>query len=885
MLVGKSHKPDRSSLIGASFAVAASLLLSFGCLIDEIPLANGQLSVHVTTGVPIANATVEVWKLDREGVAVEFLTQGVTDGDGWVLLHIGTAHHNLIVKTDGGETQELWSDEQVSADVEMRTTLIDFAPGTHASVAVTPYTTIATALGERRYAMDQSQGYSAAMLHAYQLIGEHLTGIDIISTIPPDMRSPKQRYSDNERYGLSLAGLHGLSAVISGDVMTASAFNSLDLLEALAADISSPEALFDGSSSDGPIVFRSCFASATCAAELIEECMSLCELSASTLRRDLATGIIYNFLLTDYNTSNLTDTEAGPLIEHIRQNDEPELFGDAPVELFSYRPPHLQVGITHIQDESKYSVDFFDTEAATPFYTVKIDPRELTVELGHPCIGMDAPYVRKYVTRLNSPSTNPLKWRFQVFGDSGAMINPHSGRYRVGKLVASSPEDAESSSEDEKVEWLTDNQKDESHWLPATLIGPVGDGGYLYEVIVIRDIVPELATYEGKYVIEFEGSDYYGQSAKQRRCWHHEILAPSLYVSEGRSMTDAAFPASPLLPPSIDDLTLLGPFNNMATYLNGVTFPEGLGLFWFEIKNGTDEPVFASVHLRHENLLFNSLWRTTNLLLDIEQVWQQACDPPWCFFGMDWPALLSSWILTPSTSVPSLVSGIRIWEVTEVFIREIQPCSNPVEPGSEESMQEGQEVCHDGEFRFEPYRPNLLPRRYIVLVMASKLPFFMQSEGTMHFEEVDLTPTQTVTGAVISEVTQCIQAGEFACTGELYRYLRYTALESAALTGIVRITGFSRYTRTSTRRPLDLTPEDTNEIQNDNDGINEDLIYPMSWSLQEDVLPSPIPAMSTPTLEIAPLESQAVLRQGEGDSSISSSSLSGDAGMAGAVSP
>src|SRR5690606_25098997 len=133
------------------------------------------------------------------------LAAGHTDERGEVELPTGPAYGLLVLEAHGGWTRHPWADpvDPVTSDggvpcpscvapseddagldipvtIDLRSVLVDFVPGPEQDVVViSPLTTLATAIGERRMIHPFAEAnYRAAMLRAFTMLGSHIGGIE-----------------------------------------------------------------------------------------------------------------------------------------------------------------------------------------------------------------------------------------------------------------------------------------------------------------------------------------------------------------------------------------------------------------------------------------------------------------------------------------------------------------------------------------------------------------------------------------------------------------------------------------------------------------------------------------------------------------------------------
>jgi hypothetical protein len=617
-------------LAGTRFVAVWLVWVTLSCA--PMPdLANGRIRGVVMVSTPVRGATVIAWRLDPDtGERLEQIAEVRSDSrSGEFSFDIGTAHGTIEVQAIGGSTVSLAMATVIALDHELRAVLVDVEAGAVRDVAVTPYSTIAAALGKQRRV--QSGGdYVEAMRRAYELMGNHL-GIDLGRTLPADMRE-SVALDARGRYGVALAAWSGLAARIAREsVATDRGYNSLDLLLALVADATGNASL-DGRGPGGvQIRTGACVLDPACTT-----CPTVCDLDSNTLRADLGAALVYEFIMTPANSSGLEPGDVLPIVEAWRSNGATELFGSGAIEPITGEPPAVLVGTSTIDNESADLIMFPEPATAVPMHAASGIP----IVLGP---GETCEIVYKHVTRLDDPLDNPVRWVFSV---AGAGIVPDSGEYRVGIR------------EQAGVRWLTG-------WVPAVQRASVTNG-YEYEVILLRSTVPALGTEQGTYEIEFRGRDGFGQTGTAGRCWQHAILPPRLWYSTAST------------PPGTVSRSLhsvnLHPGNNLAPLLNGVGVAEGKALMEIEIRNGTTEPAYVTFAFDQAVASYQKRWRDDYALLIVDAPPEDpACLGNGTCPDVEPPAAL---IVDEQGTIVDLVNDLAIWDVIEgAYLQPCQGCS------------------------------------------------------------------------------------------------------------------------------------------------------------------------------------------------------------------
>jgi hypothetical protein len=743
-------------------------VMAMSCSGEREPLSDGIIDGHVIASTPVSGAQVTVWQLTPEGERFELMGEATTNENGYFSTHVGQAFQGILIEAIGGTTFEPWApDLAIPLELELRAVLTDYLPGppgTVRTVVVSPLTTMAEALGRGRLARgDKEPTYDEAMVRAYGLLGAHFGGVNLTDTPLAPLSALAVGLGDDVRHALVIAGLSGLAQWMAEEAFaSARAVNTLSLTKLLIRDASDPLARFDGLEDDGPIRVIACSRSPECEADPSACEPTVCDLDANTLRADLATALALYFLPADYNGTGLTFDDVDELIEAIRANEERELFGSVPPEPLGGEPPAVAVAMSMVDDEWTDIVMF--SPAAVPSYT---RTGAVTVLDGNgPC---EEQRVRKYVTRMDGPADNPLRWVFTVRDLRGVGIQPAGGEYRVGLRGQTG------------IEWLTGWRKA----VPLT----TRDDGVDYEVVLLRSELPELTTERGIFEIEFRGKDALEQMTPVvRSCWEHVPLAAPLWVSP------------PMDVPADDGRSLyrvrLG--DGLAPLLNGVPLSEGKGIMEFEIRNGTTEPVYLTLSVEQPAAQFTKSWQKTNASLRDDGRTSSCLQAGTCV--ADFPPELSTTLAIDQTgTIESVIAGLYIWDV--VAGQPLAPCIE----------------CDAGEYRLAPRGDESNPRIYRLMAMVSDLaPLAPQptNEDWGPFADVVLDsiwlPT-AITGRRFEEFTYCNMPiwGSGTCDDHtIYRH--YLALSAVNLTiPWLRVGG--RTSPTASLEPL-LPAEQSNTL-------------------------------------------------------------------------
>ncbi|RMH44949.1 MAG: hypothetical protein D6689_01120, partial [Deltaproteobacteria bacterium] len=330
----------------AAVAAAALAALAAGCN-EEVKFADGSVAGVVWASGPVAGATVTGFMRNPDGTIPPgvITAQATTDEAGRFVLDVDTATDTVILEARGGRTVEAASGEPVELDpdVTLRGVVLDFrADSDVTGVVVTPVTTLAVALGDARAAAGKEALHEDAMRRALELVGAHFGDVDAAAVEPVDVAGPEgeglDQLTEPVRYGLVLAAWSRLAKEIADtSKLTVNAVNTLVLTEAWEADLGSAEALFDGRSDEGALFVGACDPPPECAGS---ECRTVCDLDANTPRAELARALTV-FASSGRNRTALAADDVRPLATAIAQDDEPELFGEAPPDAFDTEGPAI----------------------------------------------------------------------------------------------------------------------------------------------------------------------------------------------------------------------------------------------------------------------------------------------------------------------------------------------------------------------------------------------------------------------------------------------------------------------------------------------------------------------------------------------------------------
>jgi hypothetical protein len=292
------------------------------------PLSDGVLTGTVILGLPVSGAEVRVWRLDLVGQRRDPkpVTETTTDEAGRFRVELGAAFGNLLVETAGGQARELWANEAINLDPSDRLVAVLplYVPVAERAIVISPFTTVAAALAERRLTLGEESVYHEAMQRAYAMLGLHLGDIDITDTPAHPIGEPASQLTARVRHGLVLGALSLLAGRMA-DAAGASVrgVNTMILTHALVADASSETPRLDGIGPEGPIELGQCQPQPDC-----PDCRPLCRLSADTLRIDLAETLAFHLVGSMVDGTGLLFGDVAALADDIAAGVEPLLFGD-----------------------------------------------------------------------------------------------------------------------------------------------------------------------------------------------------------------------------------------------------------------------------------------------------------------------------------------------------------------------------------------------------------------------------------------------------------------------------------------------------------------------------------------------------------------------------
>ncbi|WP_233104168.1 hypothetical protein [Haliangium ochraceum] len=538
----------------------------------------------------MAGAQVRVWQLDLDGQRKgrEPLREAVTDDRGRFRIEMGAAHGNLLVESAGGETRELWSEEPLGLDpdVPLEAIIPLYIPVQHREIVVSPFTSVAAALVERRPV--EPGRFHEAMQGVHALLGGHLGGIDILDAPVTPIDEPATQLTPGVRHGLLLGALSMLAGRMAEETgASVRGLNTMMLTAALREDARDESGLLDGVGPEGAIALGFCVDPPSGADT------PLCRLSAQTLRQDLAETLAFHLLGSAQDGTGLSFGDGVVLANEVAQGTETALFGNVqPGNVGDERAPVITPLASPYYEESEDAIAFEDD--LTP---VHVRSEAARIDLSEVFENDCDREIHKHVDVLGAGDANPLRWRFAVKDDlAGFDVEDLLVQLRVPGVLAARPLAVTS------VE------------LPEGETAP----GRVFEVFARERDAEELARVEGRYNIEIAATDRLGNTSPVLRgCWRHVPRAAPLWAGSFNAASG---------PGSFDERRLES--NNLAPVLRGDQAPV---LARLEVQNNTDEDVFLT--LRADDIVgrYSATWTRSRVLLSEEEGMSDCLETGECF--------------------------------------------------------------------------------------------------------------------------------------------------------------------------------------------------------------------------------------------------------------
>ena len=732
--------------------VISLLCMASSCWFPAGPEADiGKIDGLVTGSEPIRDAAVELRKWDPIEQRWDLVDEAVSDQNGRFEFILGQQSGSFWVTAAGGVTSEFWSDDEVEFDDDqiLETVSVEHIPGEIRPVVVSPLSSLGVALAEQRLAEGAEAEFFDAVRRAYQLLREHFHA-DVAHTMPAAVMDAS--LTEDVRHALALAGLSSLAHQIAEESgLTIKAWNTITLGQALIEDARGPGALLDGIGPAGRIE--------------VGACPSPCFLSANTLRANLVRALLREFLRTAANVTGLGFGDAQLFLDRVATNSEPELFDAEPIAPIDEQAPEIRPLESPIYREIFDRIDFDD--ALTPNHIHAEPPIDLASAFNNTSL-----VVYKHINLLHRVEDNPLRWRFEVLDDAvGA--DPRDVDYRV--LIGGAH--------------LTD-------WLDATLVGPTAEG-MEFEVILLSDDIPSLATTEDTFSLELRARDRKGNVAPIIvGSWKHVPLAPPLWVGPA---------VEPTGPRSLQATRL--EFDNLAPLLSGNA--EAV-LMTFDVYNGTRDGAYLTLTALQPSGNFSWTWLSSQAFLQKDETTLDDCvSDGTC--TTDSPSGPTPSSIGPQP-LPPLIGRLR---VIEKAIGTETPCIS----------------CDPGEFYVEP------GRLYEAQVLMTNASFLIPVQPST-VGELQVGPTgnaENLTGVSMGTYAWCERYQMGMCL-ERNDFELYEALTSASIQALgLAVSGLTSATPTMpSRAPAPSFDPDENTFATPVEG---DFV----WTTNESILPNPDP--------------------------------------------
>jgi hypothetical protein len=710
-----------------------TLALAAACGVScTSPLSDGVLTGTVMLGLPVSGAEVRVWRLDLDGQRRDPrpVAETTTDDAGRFRVELGATFGNLLVETTGGQARELWASEPIDLDAadQLVAVLPLYVPLAEREIVISPFTTVAAALAERRLSLGEDSVYHEAMQRAQAMLGQHLGDIDITDTPAHPIGEPASQLTARVRHGLALGALSLLAGRMA-DVAGASVrgVNTMILTHALVADASSETPRLDGIGPEGPIELGQCQPQPDC-----PDCRPLCRLSADTLRIDLAETLAFHLVGSMVDGTGLLFGDVAGLADDIAAGVEPLLFGDvAPGAIRDDQGPLVSGLGSPFFDEDRSVIDF-----DTMLRPVLGHLEAARIDLASLSMGDCTRPLHKHVDGLRAPDDNPLRWRFAV-SDNAAGFEPEDIQVNIRPASTLTP-----------------------HPLAVVPLD-VPDSGYapgsVFEVVALADAVPALAEVEGRFDIEIAAVDRLGNPGPVLRgCWQHVPRAAPLYASGEAQIV--------LGPGSADRVNL---DNDEVHRLLGERLDPSLAFPFLRIpvQNNTDEVVYLTPAIDELIGTYDRIWIAARAFL------RQDASPDNCLTA------------NPPTCSPDVPREPRLEDAAEN-----QPLPGPAAPDAFVALRvidtaggfvDECSECRPGEFRLAP------GRAYELQAVITTLDFLVpEGIDTSRITRISVGPTGDkvqLTGFVdVSNFNQCRAVMGGACIDHEF-FALYQALTAAHL--------------------------------------------------------------------------------------------------------
>jgi hypothetical protein len=768
-------------------ALALAFMLAGACGVScTSPLSDGVLTGTAMLGLPVSGAEVRVWRLDLDGQRRDRtpIAETTTDEAGHFRVELGAAFGNLLVETTGGQVRELWANEPIDLDASDRLAAVLplYVPVTEREIVISPFTTVAAALAERRLMLGEESVYHEAMQRAQAMLGQHLGDINITGTPAHPIGEPVSQLTARVRHGLVLGALSLLAGRMANAAgASARSVNTMILTRVLVADVSSETPRLDGTGPDGPIELGQCQPQPDC-----PDCRPICRLSSDTLRIDLAETLAFHLVGSMLDGTGLRFGDVAALADDIAAGVEPLLFGEvAPGAIRDEQGPLVSVLASPFFDEDRSVIDF-DTTLRPVLAHLEAARLDLTSLLMGDCTRA----LHKHVAGLRALDDNPLRWRFAV-SDNAAGFAPEDIHVTIRPASTLTP-----------------------HPLDVVPID-VPDSGYapgsVFEVVALADAVPALTEVEGRFDIEISAVDRLGNPGPVLRgCWQHVPRAAPLYAS-----TEAQIVIGP---GSADSVNL---DNDEVHRLLGERLDPALAFPFVRIpvQNNTDEVVYLTPAIDELSGTYDRTWIAARAFL------REDDRPDDCLTGN-----------------PSTCSLVRPREPRVEDTVENQPLPGPADPDAFIALRvidtaggfvDTCTECSPGEFRLAP------GRAYELQAVVTTLDFLVPAGiDTGRITRISVGPTVDrvqLTGFVdASSFNLCQQ--EDAMTGDCLGHEFFTLYQ--ALIGVRLDIQSLRISARTAPSPV-LTPREPRPARNASAStLSAPISTTYAWSTTEERLPA-----------------------------------------------
>ena len=704
-----------------------------------VEFGNATIDGQCLADTPIAGSAVEATFVEDDGTLAEMpVATAVTDADGRFHLETGVEYGPLLITCTGGTTHDFATGDEVvlAPDARLALVLYDFDFDVELTVAVTPLSTMAEALGNARLARgDKETTYPEAHARADALLGDHIGGVDVHANVPDDPRQAGGgTLTEAARYGLAMAALGELAhAIAEESQVSANVVNTMTLTHALADDLGSSEALFDSMGPDGAVVVGSCPVPDTCADSA---CSTICDIGPRTVRGDLANQL-EAFVTSTANATGLGTTDIREMKAHIAKDAEPELFGDAPVpgdgplltlsDSDFYVDPDTGIWWSPSAGPSLGgTVESADATIAS--VTVTVGSTTVTANLfggDKWAIGLGAnalarPPATNMVSvvatdaignvatlekemRVNDSAATVAYLDTTVIDERDDTVNFGSvppTEAHPGSSVTLSGSGCPSVYKHIQLMGTTDNpihyrfrvtdagvgidpasvvyrvrKQGASTWLlDATTPDQTRaiTGGVEADVYLTRATLPELATYEGQLEVVASGTDLTGSGADVTACFDNHPLGPPLKASNPRPGMSADVGDGPIQDAKLVKLGLNN--NNLAPLIDGVPASAGAGVMLFDVQNPWPEPVYFEVGPKAQpSTSASKTWRRTAVIISVTNVSLDCRTTP-TYCNKSWP-YSDETKSASNLTVSTLIRGSRVWDMSGAAPQPLAHCA------------------------------------------------------------------------------------------------------------------------------------------------------------------------------------------------------------------